>query len=202
MSKSKRKTEEEDWRSTVFYWRGRIEPLTLEWEGVWVGSDSGTPSQPQFAESVNIFKTTLILDLDEKKTEHLRLDDIACCSGRFTECTYLLDQGEGHESFSDLSQNVSFSEVKDESGDRYSVVCACGDTEFGRFVSAGRATEDGEGHLTLLLARRYVRDQDPRSSNIDPQAMLESYSLQSYKRDLDADTELPWRVAKKKKTNT
>jgi len=190
---SKRKAaSESDWRSTIFYWRGTL-GTSGSWTGTWVGSAADLPSDDEYAASVNTFKLTLTLPGEGTGDT---LDAVAGMTGTFAG-SYLLDQGDGLQSFSDLSQNVSFSKiVEDDENGTFVVVVACGNTEFGRFVSAGRLTER-DGQLTLLLARRYVRDQDPRAAFADAAAVLSSYS-QPFHCNLDPEGELPWRVSAKK----
>jgi len=53
--------DSDDWKATLFYWRGLLthEPgsSTLSWEGAWVGSASGMPSDADFEASENTFQT-------------------------------------------------------------------------------------------------------------------------------------------------
>lgn len=190
---SKRKAvSESDWRNTIFYWRG-ILLREGTWTGAWVGSAIGVPLGQEYAASINQFKLTLTLPGEGAGDT---LDAIAGKAGTFAG-SYLLDQGDGLESFSDLWQNVAFSSIVIEESGRFAVVAACGNTDFDKFVSAGRLTER-DGQINLLLARRYVRNQDPRSAFTDAAAQLSSYS-QPFRRELDPEAELPWRIAKKKK---
>lgn len=46
---------------------------------------------------------------------------------------------------------------------RSRLVTASGNTEFGRFVSAGRLNVHDTARTVLTLARRYVADSDPRA---------------------------------------
>ena len=50
----KRRTSAPDWRVPIFYWRGKITNETT-WSGTWVTSETGLPSDAEFAESANTF---------------------------------------------------------------------------------------------------------------------------------------------------
>ena len=43
-----------DWRTPVFYWRGKV--VGNAWQGTWVASTDGLPSDAEFAKSPNTFK--------------------------------------------------------------------------------------------------------------------------------------------------
>ena len=96
--------------------------------------------------------------------------------------SYLLDQGDGRgrTRFEDVSHRLAVAALPlGASGEPFAArVAACGQTEFGSFVSYGRVSvsarpgpsgpEPGPGpggapELVLTLARRYVDDADPRA---------------------------------------
>jgi len=81
--------------------------------------------------------------------------------------SYLLDQGDGRgrQRFADEVHCLAFGEaLADAQGAASAAVAAVGATEFGRFVSFGRAKASSGGALTLTLARRYIDDADPRAA--------------------------------------
>ena len=184
---SKKKKAAPDWRQPVFYWRGKVEGTT--WEGTWVSSIDGLPSDEEFATSTNTFKLecrylwTLALALascPHAPSSHLHAsskplgtvykhkDEAVTFTGH-----YKLDNGGGPADYSDVEHNINAFNGPPEhhpATHGWAVVGACGNTEFGRFVSLGRLDKRAAGEVSgeeeytrLTLARRYVDDDDPRA---------------------------------------
>jgi hypothetical protein len=178
-SAKRRKTEsdQEEWRRTLFAWHGVLhtdEPgASLTWKGAWVPLESSqSMCEPShFATSENKFDLTSTLaarhecshDLDSAKTWQ------AGPSGEW-HGWYLLDQddGAGPKRYEDTEHKFGLYTIPVEVGsaeheaERVSVCVATGNTEFGRFVSLGRAVGTGE-RAVLTLCRRYVADDDARA---------------------------------------
>ena len=66
----KRQTSAPDWRVPIFYWRGKITNETT-WSGTWVASETGLPSDAEFAESANTFA----LECSKKIGKLVRMSD-------------------------------------------------------------------------------------------------------------------------------
>jgi len=107
---------------------------------------------------------------------------LAGASFALRRSSYLLDQGNGRgrQRFEDLRHELAFASessgvgVGNGGGGGGSLaVAAVGETEFGRFVSYGRAEAAGDA-VTLTLARRYVGDCDARAALISARAALSS----------------------------
>lgn len=176
-SASKRKAKKApapDWRTPVFYWRGKVDGHT--WEGTWVASTEGLPTNEEFEASENSFKLKCsgISEHDSRDLGDLYWDGKDHESeslGQLTG-TYKLDNGEGPADYSDRKQEIwayNGPPSHHPSSTPWAVVGACGDTEFGRFVSLGRLDQKEEPGLDepytrLTLARRYIADDDPRKS--------------------------------------
>ena len=127
--------------------------------------------------------------------------------------SYLLDQGDGRgrQRFADEAHCLAFGDARaDAQGGASAAVAAVGATEFGRFVSFGRAeASGGGGALTLTLARRYLDDADPRAALADDDArgalakceelLAGSAGLQAAAAAATWEVEaaLPWRLDKK-----
>jgi len=164
--KAKRKKEApvvEDWRATLFVWRGALNRAEdkVTWKGSWVGATTATVSDltaEDFNESENQFELSanLVLTDDASDTPD------GLVGGMRGELTgwYLLDNGDGHGRHSDLQHSFQIYNVAASSETPGAEVCvAVGDTEFGRFVSLGSVTGAAESK-TLTLCRRYVEDAD------------------------------------------
>ena len=153
---------EDDWKSTLFCWRGRVveEPVEEEaldggaaratWTGTWVGCGHGEarPTDADHAASENTFALGFEID-------HTPWDP-AAREYEFAGA-YLLDQGDGSGlgEYRDHTHVVRFGPAGDD-GAR--PCAAVGTTEFAPFVSFGELRADG----TLLLARRYLEEDDAR----------------------------------------
>jgi hypothetical protein len=155
-----------DWRSPLFYWRGELTPRDdrLRWQGAWVAREGDLPTDEEFAASENAFDVLSSggLELDAGKSMLEILDHPE--DGTVFDLIdgyYLLDNGGGHERFTDTTHRVLARRSPPESGSL--VVAACGTTEFGSFVSLGTVDETASGTARMTLARRYVDDSDPRA---------------------------------------
>ena len=154
-----------DWRSPLFYWRGELTPRDdrLRWQGAWVACEGDLPTDGEFAASENAFDVSSTAGFEFHI--HRRLLGITRELGHATafglvDGYYLLDNGGGHERFTDIRQNVV---VEEKSPTDPLVVAAVGTTEFGAFVSLGSIDETASGTVRMTLARRYVDDSDPRA---------------------------------------
>ena len=135
-----KKAKKPDWRMPLFYWRGQWSKGT--WQGSWVASEDGLPSDADFQESTSTFK------LSAEKGE---------LAGKLAG-SYKLDNGDGPADYSDIEHIVHATPVTSKAGTPLVVVGARGDTEFGKFLSMGVLVG-----TTLTLARRYIDDKDPRN---------------------------------------
>jgi hypothetical protein len=163
-----------DWRAPLFFWRGKVDGTT--WEGTWVASTEGLPSEAEFASSPNAFKLTCSVDLGAlfSPTNSL-LNEDAEHFASFTG-SYKLDNGDGLADYEDKEHVIwghgcpPDHHPLSEGVDHWAVVGATGNTEFGRFVSLGRLDHppDHSGgaydpFTRLTLARRYIADNDKRT---------------------------------------
>lgn len=157
--KRKRK-EVEDWRSTLFFWRGVLASDT--WQGTWVGApptDAASPLPAAYAASASTFTATLSPAALPAPLTLASLLGHSCS----ISSAYLLDQGDGQglQRFSDGQHALRVADAP--RGEAPSALAAaCGENEFGSFVSAGLLAVEG-GQATLTLARRYVREGDARA---------------------------------------
>lgn len=168
----------DDWRRTLFAWQGNLhtdeQSGTLTWKGAWVPIESPAQSlceASRFTSSENQFELT--------STSEAAGAELSCAktwlAGPRGEWRgwYLLDQddGAGLKRYADNEHRFglftvcmeALSPSEQERAVSHASVCiATGDTEFGRFVSAGRAIDASDGTV-LTLCRRYVADGDPRA---------------------------------------
>jgi len=153
-----------DWRETLFVWKGILtiaDNNNIEWKGSWVSTNdvmNSFPTDDDFLSSQNnfiLYSSTI--------TKHNN-DSIDI---NFDRGHYLLDNGNGLETFSDINHNLYCIKHTDDRWYCY----AKGDTEFGPFISKGIMTtsinndddcddnNDNDINSTsysLTLARRYV----------------------------------------------
>ena len=213
----RQRDEERDWKATLFVWRGVLgvsETNSLTWDGVWEPTDTDAlPDDSAYVDSKNDFalRTRMMggddLEILETCTigpdmEHLgelfwgleHLGDIKLTG------SYQLDQGDGrgHQSYSDDWHDMAVS-IRGP----YAVVAACGETQFGRFISLGYV--DG---TEMMLARRYVSDDDVRAAWRTPRDVLHGTDwgiLEDGQESFDPEapgvlaTKLPWRVEPSKR---
>ena len=161
----KKKAPAADWRQSAFYWRGAVSGST--WEGAWVASDEGLPSDADFAASTNTFKLVCSTALSNVYPCGAREHG----GGTFTG-EYKLDNGDGPADYSDLEHEIfayNGPPGHHPAAHSWAVVGACGDTEFGRFVSLGVLDGEVSGgvpgddtYSRLTLVRRYIAEDDPR----------------------------------------
>jgi hypothetical protein len=171
MSK-KRKAPAPDWRETLFFWRGKVSEAdgdgALSWSGTWVGSDGQLPTSSQFAASPNTFTATLTGPATAATLHGASLS---------VSSKYLLDNGEGLQEYTDISQLLHIESRSESSGSEgvdsgggggssrggaAAAAAACGSTEFGLFISFGVLEFGTQGGSVLTLARRYLSDKDTR----------------------------------------
>ena len=210
----RQRDEDRDWRATLFVWRGVLgvsETNSLTWDGVWEPTDTDAlPDDSAYFDSKNDFALrtrmmggddleileTCILGPDMERLGDLfwgleHLGDIKLTG------SYQLDQGDGrgHQSYSDDWHDMTVS-IRGP----YAVVAACGETQFGRFISLGYV--DGQD---MMLARRYVADDDSRAAWRTPKDVLNGTDwgiLDDDEESFDPEAvavKLPWRVEPSKK---
>lgn len=183
----KRRTPAPDWRTPIFYWRGKVTDETV-WSGTWVASETGLPTDADFAESANTFKL-----MCSKGIGTLGGSDKDAPTATFTG-TYKLDNGDGLDDYSDDSHRICLQDgppADHPFGDSAWVsVAARGTTPFGQFVSLGKIVRAADGGQVLTLARRYIDDNDPRCA-MSPNDVLNR--LVDERLDHWACTE-PWRA--------
>jgi len=150
----RRKKAPADWRMPIFYWHGSVTGNT--WEGTWVASADGLPSAVDFQESANTFK----LECSDALPSICHDSSEVGGAGAILTGSYKLDNGDGLADYSDIEHQIWAYNGPPEhrpSAGEWTTIGACGDTEFGRFVSLGQLSN---GRLTL--ARRYITNDDPR----------------------------------------
>ena len=210
----RQRDEDRDWRATLFVWRGVLgvsETNSLTWDGVWEPTDTDAlPDDSAYVDSKNDFALrtrmmggddleileSCILGPDMERLGDLfwgleHLGDIKLTG------SYQLDQGDGrgHQSYSDDWHDMTVS-IRGP----YAVVAACGETQFGRFISLGYV--DGQD---MMLARRYVADDDSRAAWRTPKDVLNGTDwgiLDDDEESFDPEAvaaKLPWRVEPSKK---
>ena len=177
--------------------------------------------QGQWDDRPNGFTCTLLV----KKALHVGPAaslDITCLAGSQATIVskYLLDQGDGQgaQTFSDHSHDVAIGPMQGATQSRWCTVAGCGTTEFGRFLTYGSIEEHpacpglpsatSNPTLTLTLARRYLRDVDPRAKQPwmqQPRHVLAECSELASSGGVcgggglgraEAELALPWRVGK------
>ena len=213
----RQRDEARDWRATLFVWRGVLggsETNCLTCDGVWEPTDAGAlPDGSAYVDSKNDFalRTRMMggddLEILETCTigpdmEHLgelfwgleHLGDIKLTG------SYQLDQGDGrgHQSYSDDWHDMAVS-IRGP----YAVVAACGETQFGRFISLGYV--DGQD---MMLARREGAGDDVRAAWRTPKDVLNGTDwgiLEDGQESFDPEADgvlvakLPWRVEPSKR---
>jgi len=147
-----------------------------------------------------------------EKSEVTPLNSLIGKGGSF-KGSYLLDQGDGRgpRKFRDLTHHFAFDscirtsgttsttdkdKAEDGGGKQYLLITASGSTEFGDFVSAGYAhyvveKSASEKRIELILARRYIADDDSRNLMVErktPHLLLNTES------PLDVESELFWAI--------
>ena len=215
----KRPSEEErDWKMTLFVWRGTLAVSdakdSVTWEGAWEptlnhelpGDYNYRNSKNRFVLRTRAYREKDALEIlescgtsgDEQFWGLEHLGDIKLTG------SYQLDQndGEGHKSYSDDWHDMMVS-----CRGQYAVVAACGSTPFGRFVSLGWLSNE-----YMVLARRYVADDDLRAAWRTPKDVLAGTDWGILEDDQDAWTpegewngrygvalKLPWTVKPSKR---
>ena len=214
----RQRDEERDWRATLFVWRGVLavsdERNSVLWGGYWEPTDTDTlpgysppGSKNEFGLQTRVYRGKDELEILESCVEPADMEDLGelfwglehLGDIRLTG-SYQLDQneGEGHKTYSDDWHDMMVS-----CRGQYAVVAACGSTEFGRFVSLGYV--DGQ---EMVLARRYVADDDVRAAWRTPKDVLNGTDwgiLEDGQESFDPEADgvlvakLPWRVEPSKR---
>lgn len=170
-----------------------LEDEVLRFVGSWVSgpAESGVPTSKTYTDTQE--SNSFQLSCKKKQWKQIskeqstntgssaRLACVCGLSGNF-KGSYLLDQGDGlgPRKFVDKSHTFTFSSQMDSSHtndnngttkNNFVVVAALGSTEFGRFVSFGYTTmydqqeqEEGGSGICLVLARRYIANNDVRNA--------------------------------------
>jgi len=194
----KKKAPAADWRQSAFYWRGAVSGST--WEGAWVASDEGLPSDADFAASTNTFKLVCSTALSNVYPCGAREHG----GGTFTG-EYKLDNGDGPADYSDLEHEIfayNGPPGHHPAVHSWAVVGACGDTEFGRFVSLGVLDGEVSGgvpgddtYSRLTLVRRYIAEDDPRNGMSAKEVACRVTSCGKEEWAMNAPwLALPWKV--------
>ena len=147
----------DDWKRVLFVWRGIIDE-EMNWKGAWCSTDDPIdefPSEEDFKDSENTFSLGKT-EANNKIDEEIH-GDLKYSSSYFDNGSYLLDQGDGHESYKDTSHHYILIENITDDTIINKIVIAYGNTEFGKFVSKGIIVNN-----TLTLARRYLSKGDIR----------------------------------------
>ena len=218
----RRRDEERDWRATLFVWRGVLDVSRsgaglpcVTWGGAWEPTDTDAlPDDSAYVSSENEFVLRSRNYVEQDAIEILE----SCIEPRDMEDlgelfwglehlgdikltgSYQLDQGDGrgHHTYTDDWHDMTVS-----CRGQYAVVAACGDTQFGRFVSLGYV--DGQD---MVLARRYVSDDDVRAAWRTPRDVLHGTDwgiLEDGQESFDPEADgvlvakLPWRVEPSKR---
>ena len=154
----RQRDEERDWRATLFVWRGVLDVSRsgaglpcVTWGGVWVPTDTDTlpdsgdkryeDSQNEFTLRSRNYVEQDAIEILESCVEPADMENLGelfwglehLGDIRLTG-SYQLDQGDGrgHHAYTDDWHDMMVS-----CRGQYAVVAACGDTQFGRFVSLG-----------------------------------------------------------------
>ena len=187
-----------DWRTPLFYWRGKVGNET-SWSGTWVASADGLPCDADFAASTNTFELSCSEDIVEMSDGPTGTADApaATFAGSFK-----LTTGNGLEDCSDIEHVICVQEGPAMGGpmgeSEWVNVAGCGTNRFGKFLSLGKMVRDG-GDDVLTLARRYIADEDPRCA-MSVQDVLGRVSGEEEGPEMWACEEpwlaLPWKVPK------
>ena len=210
--------EERDWRATLFVWRGVLGVSdfgnSVTWRGVWVPTDTDTlpdsgdtryeNSKNEFDLQSRVYRGQDEVEILESCVEPKDMEDLGELFWGLEHLgdiklsgSYQLDQGDGrgHHTYTDDWHDMAVS-IRGQ----YAVVAACGDTQFGRFISLGYV--DGQ---EMMLARRYVADDDVRAAWRTPRDVLNGTDwgiLEDGQESFDPEavaTKLPWRVEPSKR---
>ena len=214
----RQREEDRDWRATLFVWRGVLAVSdfgnSVTWRGVWVPTDTDTlpdsgdtryeNSKNEFDLQSRVYRGQDEVEILESCVEPRDMEDLGELFWGLEHLgdmkltgSYQLDQGDGrgHHTYTDDWHDMAVS-IRGQ----YAVVAACGDTQFGRFVSLGYV--DGQ---EMVLARRYVADDDVRAAWRTPKDVLNGTDwgiLEDGQESFDPEAvaaKLPWRVEPSKK---
>ena len=220
----RQRDEERDWRATLFVWRGVLDVSRsgaglpcVTWGGVWVPTDTDTlpdsgdkryeDSQNEFTLRSRNYVEQDAIEILESCVEPADMENLGELFWGLEHLgdikltgSYQLDQGDGrgHHAYTDDWHDMAVS-IRGQ----YAVVAACGDTQFGRFVSLGYV--DGQD---MVLARRYISDDDVRAAWRTPKDVLNGTDwgiLEDGQESFDPEADgvlvakLPWRVEPSKR---
>ena len=162
------------WRDTLFFWRGSLtlHDASVSWEGTWVGSDGAEPPDASFAEAG---ACTFAVRGPAGDVASFLAPDGAGGAGAVPRLLGTDDgtRGRFDFAFAESAYELDDAQKTDDahqlvvvSGGRGTAdVAAFGHNEFGRFISFGTASAGADARTVILtLARRYLRDDDPRAA--------------------------------------
>ena len=215
----RQREEDRDWKATLFIWRGRLDVSdardSVTWGGTWCPTDTDVlpndgahlASKNDFELQTRVYRGQDELEILESCIEPRDVEDLGelfwglehLGDIRLTG-SYQLDQGDGrgHHAYTD-----DWHDMRVSARGQYAVVAACGDTQFGRFVSLGYV--DGQD---MVLARRYISDDDVRAAWRTPKDVLNGTDwgiLEDGQESFDPEADgvlvakLPWRVEPSKR---
>ena len=184
-TKKQRRTPGPDWRTPLFYWRGKVCAST--WSGTWVASTEGLPSDDAFfaKHEANAFHLTcskgidtLVEDSQQTLAEDLptvrpaprhsasRALDLLVGGGATLPLTHSVWPQAFLSGSDDIEHKICFQDGPSTSimgeSEWVSVAARGKSTDFGDFISLGTMVRGMDGTQLLTLARRYIADDDPR----------------------------------------
>ena len=197
-AKKPRSSAPPDWRTPLFYWRGKVSNKK-SWSGTWVASADGLPSDADFAASANTFTLTCSKNIGTMSDGPSGTADAptATLTGSYKLA------GDGQEEESDIKHSICVQDgpaVGTPFGDSEWVsVAGRGTNRFGKFLSLGKMVRTNDGEHVLTLARRYLAEKDPRCT-MSAQKALGRVSGEEEGPEMWACEEpwlaLPWKVPK------
>ena len=209
----RQRDEERDWRATLFVWRGVLDVSRsgaglpcVTWGGVWVPTDTDTlpdsgdkryeDSQNEFTLRSRNYVEQDAIEILESCVEPADMEDLGelfwglehLGDIRLTG-SYQLDQcdGRGHHAYTDDWHDMAVS-IRGQ----YAVVAACGDTQFGRFVSLGYV--DGQEMVLATICGRHTQERPAhaRTSRTADRGIL--VTAESFDPGVVALPGKPWRA--------
>jgi hypothetical protein len=146
------KADPDAWRQVIFYWRGLLVVTEggIRWEGNWKGSDGTVPIAAEISAGEKFMCAS---------------SDTSLSALNFSTSSYELDNGDGVSKFMDEEHDIRLSPKSADTSEEFPagismLAVGRGANEFGAFISAGYVVDD----YTLLLARRYLSNDDARRS--------------------------------------
>ena len=179
------------WRDTLFIWRGSAKCTkgVLEWKGSWVGVESRAAKDVKVPPKARFSKSNMLFLVNGEQDVQGESIKKGSCAEAGTELIFKVTKGKGwllddmlyHK---DHTHDVLFVGSNEAAT---VLVGAMGSNDFGSFLSLGKC--DGVASIaeikagkefTLILGRRYLEEEDVRSSwkvNIEIKECLERFSF-------------------------